>query len=498
MLRKIDKIKDILLAISSGALLSLSFPGFNLGFFAYLAFIPLFFSLKNCTKKRAFALSYLCGFVFFGITIFWLRHVSFPGYILLILTLSIFFGLFGFFIRLTAYNRQFNIFLLPVFWVVLEYVRSNFFTGFGWALLGHSQYLTLPAIQIADITGVYGVSFMIIIVNLALYNLLFKRDKTALFSVVAAIFVTGAIFGYGFLKLNDNKTPDKHLTVSLIQGNIPQDAKWDPSHKDIILDTYSHLTREAGKKGGDLIIWPETALPGFIEEKELSNVVEELAKEVDLPLLIGAPTYNRLTRVIYNSAFLISREGMLLERHDKLHLVPFGEYIPFAEYFDFLREYIDKPIGNFAKGDKYTVFQLENGAKFGVLICFEDIFSELAREFALKDADFIINITNDAWFMKTAAPYQHAQSSVFRAVENKIAVVRAANTGLSCFIDKYGKITDSVNINNEEIFVAGHKTKKIEISKNRSFYSRFGDIFVFVLTMLLLIYGVRAWRKRYL
>ena len=498
MLRKIDRLRETGLVLSSAVLLTLSFPNFNLGALAFFAFVPLFFALDKKGYKEAFFLSYLCGLIFFGLTMYWLCHVSILGYVLLISILSVFFGLFGPFFLYAKRYALYAIFLIPASWVVLEYLRSNLFTGFGWALLGYSQYLNLPVIQIADITGAYGVSFLVMLTNVIIFIIYYRRHPRDLNACVAGILVMLAALGYGYFKLEQTDAIFKTLNVSVIQGNIPQSAKWDPLYKEKIFIVYKLLTEDAAVHNPDLIIWPETALPGFIDEKELLDKVKELAQDTKAYLLIGAPAYaDPEGERIFNSAVLISEKGDTLERHDKLHLVPFGEYVPLGGWLDSLRNFIDKPIGSFSRGNEYTIFELKDRSRFGVLICFEDIFAALVRKFVAKEADFMVNITNDAWFMRTSAPYQHAQASVLRAVENRVPVIRAANTGLSCFIDRYGRITGSVKISGEEIFVMGHKTESIHPSYNRSFYNKFGDVFTFLCLTAIIITGATSiWQRR--
>jgi len=493
-----NKIRQIISIFLSSVLLSVTFQNLNLEFLAYIALVPLFFALEKCTKKEATSLSFICGLIFFGITIFWVHHVSIPGYILLILILSIFFGIFGLFFITAKRHMLYAIFIIPALWVILEYVRSNIFTGFGWSLLAHSQYVNLPIIQISDITGAYGVSFLVMMANVTIYYMLSSGIKKALPALLIALFIFSGALGYGHFRLNHKEAAKEVLNISLIQGNIPQSLKWDPQFKDHIFNVYSRLTKEASIDNPNLIVWPETSFPDFIEEKAFSHRLEGLSKDVKTYLLVGAPSYgDPENEAIFNSAILLSGGGKIVGQYNKLHLVPFGEYIPLGGLMEFLRGVIDKPIGDFTKGDEYTIFELKNGPRFAVLICFEDIFSNLVRNFATRDVDFMINITNDAWFMKSSAPYQHAQSSVFRAVENRVPVVRAANTGLSCFIDKFGRITDTVKVNGEEIFVAGHKTRKIIISSKKSFYTRFGDLFILLCVMPFIINEARRWLKRY-
>jgi apolipoprotein N-acyltransferase len=275
--------------------------------------------------------------------------------------------------------------------------------------------------------------------------------------------------GYGYYKILRTAHGARRTTlkISLIQGNIPQELKWDKGSQALILERYAQLSQKAAMEKPDLIIWPEAASPGFIGAAEDDWIVERILavpKETGIPLLLGSVV--RENKNYFNSALLIDRQGKIAGRYDKLHLVPFGEYIPLKELFPFLETIV--PIGDFTSGDSYTLFSLSPaaggaGAKFGVLICFEDTIPELSRNFVKKGADFLVNITNDGWFKETKAPYQHLAASVFRAVENRVPLVRAANTGVSCFIDSRGRIKAKITENGKDIFVPGTKTENIFI-----------------------------------
>jgi len=251
------------------------------------------------------------------------------------------------------------------------------------------------------------------------------------------------------------------------------------------------LSRLASEEKPDIIIWPETSLPGALEEDQfLIENINFLAKDIKTKLLIGAVSYRE--GLYYNSAALISKEGEVMSRYDKLHLVPFGEYLPFPRFFSFVYNIAPAPIGDFAFGKDHTVFSLGENKSFSVLICFEDVFSYLSRDFVKRGARFLVNITNDAWFKKTTEPYQHLSSSVFRAIENRVWVVRAANTGVSCFISPKGSVIASVQDKNtkDETFISGFKTQNITLENRKTLYSRFGDLFVlacFVVSLLILL-----------
>jgi apolipoprotein N-acyltransferase len=304
---------------------------------------------------------------------------------------------------------------------------------------------------------------------------------------------------YGYYKLLRTKNYELSTKISVIQANIPQDLKWDTKAKDFIFNEYFSLSAAAARENPDLIIWPEAASPAIIgEEPQYFEKIKLFARNVKIPLLFGAVTLEG--GVYYNSALLISRQGELLARYNKLHLVPFGEYVPLKSIFGFLETIV--PIGEVAFGKDYTIFQLPPSgsrplANFAVLICFEDLFPELSRKFKRQGVDFLVNVTNDAWYKKTTAPFQHLQASVFRAVENRVNLIRAANTGVSAFISPSGKIISLLSDSRgSSIFVKGYKTANIFVSpQNMPFYSRWGDIFILA-CFIFMLYAIIARFKK--
>jgi len=280
-----------------------------------------------------------------------------------------------------------------------------------------------------------------------------------------------------------------------LESLLYREFKWDPEAKGYILEKYLNITSKVNKDKPDLIIWPEAALPVVLEEEPIfMEQVKKLAKEIKIPILLGA--VNTQDDHYYNSALLISSEGEISTKYNKLHLVPFGEYIPFRKTVSFLETIV--PIGDFTAGREYTVFKTQNSKLktqnfFSVLICFEDLFPGLSREFIKKGADFLVNITNDAWFKRTSSPYQHLQASVFRAVENRVSLVRAANTGVSGFITPTGKILSLVqDKTGRNIFVDGYVTGEItHLKRNLSFYTRRGDVFVAICLVFILFIVMR-------
>ena len=497
---------NLLCSILSGALLSLSFSNGKLWILAWFAFVPLFLALNNKSLRQTFLLFFITGITFWAGTIYWLVNVTLIGTILLILYLALYFTIFGLIIRpYTRHSQLRTLLFIPSVWVLLEYTRSHLLTGFPWALLGYSQYLNLPVIQIADITGIWGISFLVMLVNVVIVEIIWSL-KTRLWGrlkiiVFLLILLFSLILSYGYVRLasvNPVTATQGGLRISVIQGNIPQALKWNVSFREFVMGRYFNLTAAAAKTNPDLIVWPEASLPVVLEEEpvyyaRLSSYLKTMAR----PLIFGAVT-NR-NDLYYNSALLLSKDGELLEQYDKLHLVPFGEYIPFRKTFGFLETIA--PIGDIARGKKYTLFNVrhqdaEIPQQFGVLICFEDVFPELARAFVNRQADFLINITNDAWFGKTSEAYQHLAASVFRAVENRVYLVRAANTGISGFIDPQGRAIFLVDGKGSPIFTSGYKTQDISIRRQSSFYRRYGDFLVLACLLCFLYIAVFKRNRR--
>ena len=465
------------LAILAAVLLSLSFASFNLWLFAWCGFIPLFIALENKSLRQAFMIAFFCGVIFWSLTIYWLIQVTLLGQLVLILYLAIYFGLFGcaiYFSRFLSVNSC--LFFLPASWVLLEYLRSYLFTGFPWALIGLSQYRNLPIIQIADITGAWGVCFLVVLVNAVLYLFLRRHSGVKiLFIPILALFLA---LGYGFIRLSykpDLCNDKERFKISVVQGNIHQDLKWDKRAVTFIQNRYRELTSAAAADKPVLIIWPESSVPGVWGRDDAEFIqVFSLAGQLHTNLLVGAVSY--FNQNYFNSALFINQRGSMVATYSKLHLVPFGEYIPLKNLFPFLETIAQ--IGDIQPGREYTIFR--QPANFGVLICFEDLFPELSREFIKRGARFLVNITNDAWYKEGSAPYQHFAASVFRSVENRVYLARAANTGISGFIDPSGRILGVVqNARGKDIFVQGYNSQSICLAVGkRTIYNRYGDFFV--------------------
>ncbi len=379
----------------------------------------------------------------------------------------------------------------PALWVSLEYLRTYAFSGFPWALLGYSQYQWLPLIQASDMAGVYGISFILVMSNVAITTflnwVLANRKKPVQGfpwqPILAFLLVLSGSLMYGEWQIQQQTLLDKSatsLSIGLVQANISQDKKWDTTYIDETINRYTTLSQQTGKKLS-LLIWPEAATPFFFEkEPAYQRIILGILKDTQSPLLFGSPTLRFEpdgSPYLLNSAYMLSPNTLLTGRYDKRHLVPFGEYIPLKSFLFFLEKLV-VGIGDFKPGQGPMTLGLPDSSEtvqpsFAVPICFEIIFPDLVRQMAKEGANFLVTLTNDAWFGDSAAPYQHFSMSVFRAVENHLAVARAANTGVSGFITPEGRIVTATPIFTQEAV-----TGSIPLRRSpQTFYTKYGDVF---------------------
>jgi len=503
-----------LLALVSAILLVISFPNVNQPWCAWVALVPWLLLLRNCPARAAFRWSYLIGVLFFLASMWWIIHVTLVGWLVLCAYLALYFALFGCFVAAVHGPRStvHGLVVIPAVWVSLEYLRSHLLSGLGWNLLAYSQTSWPELIQAAEWTGAWGVSYLIVLVNVAIAGLLVKGHslRRAVSHTATAAGCALLAVGYGAWRM-PQLAGTGAVRVAVVQGNIPQEEKWDDAHRGDILARYASLTNTAAETKPSLIVWPETSVPGSLSiDEALTQQVIALARRLERPLLVGAPipTIANTRVTLRNSAMLVDPEGALQQRYDKLHLVPFGEFVPFERVMPWLRNLLP-PIGDFSPGRDFTVFHLRSRLKaegprsgleprasslelqFSVLICFEDIFPELARRFVQRGAQLLLVITNDAWFGPTAAAYQHAQASTFRAVELRVPVARAANTGWSGCIDAAGRWIGSVrDSSGAELFTEGTYTCDLPLGPGNSVYRRWGDWFAGLCLLATLIWNL--------
>ncbi|MBF0456811.1 MAG: apolipoprotein N-acyltransferase [Nitrospirae bacterium] len=498
--------------VFSGFLLYLSFPMPDISFLAWVALVPLLYAVLHSNGwAYSFKAGLVTGVVYFFSTQYWIAHsINNYGHMPLIASLSVvlilaayqglYIGVFGLMVRLFTRRTKIPVYLTgPSLWVGLEYFRGVLFTGFPWSFLGYTQYKMLPLIQIADITGVYGVSFLLVCFNAAAadfiiknnsenYTLLKKLLPFALFAIIIAL-----VLAYGYRQLNNINPAVKPVRVSVIQGNVAQDAKWDKKFVSEILKSYETMTEQAVADGAKLVVWPESSLPFlFGSDKILTEDLLSFQKKLDIYLVFGTDLvkdYVNGRYVLTNSAMVLAPGGKFLSVYDKIHMVPFGEYVPLRNVLFFIDRLVTG-IGDFTRGSSLTVVRTPLG-DFAAPICYEIAFPELVGAFYRYGGDFIVTITNDAWFGRTSGPYQHFIMAVFRAIENRKPVVRSANTGISGFIDSTGEITART-----ELFEKVVLTRDIYTNPAITFYSLFGSVFVHICNIANLAIIVNLLRKR--
>jgi apolipoprotein N-acyltransferase len=497
----------LVLAALSGLTLAAAFPKLDLEPLAWIGLVPLLVAIEGVRPRTAFRFGWFSGLVFYLATVYWVVHTisaysSVPQSLALAIlllqaaVLGCYTGAFAAGMRWLEERDLPALWLAPGLWVVLEWLRSWFFIGFPWAALGYSQYRHHDLVQMAEVTGVYGVSALLVLFNVVAAAVLRARGAAlrALWPALAVLSVLVAgipLAGGRRASALAARTPAGHVRVALVQGNIEQDQKWDPAYQDETLGRYRDLTLASLAEHPDLIVWPETATPFFFQDPgPLREDMLALATRAGVPLLFGSPAYRYDEKgepEEFNRAYVVSAQGRELGTYDKIELVPFGEYVPYERALFFVHRMVEA-VGRMVPGLTPTVLRLPQG-RFGVLICYEGVFPALTHRFVENGADFLVNITNDAWFGPTSAPYQHLAQVTFRAIENRVPVVRAANTGISAIIDPDGRIRWQGPLY-EPLWHVG----EISWPGVRTFYTRYGDVFVYACVLATAIafgYGVR-------
>ena len=481
----------LLPALVSGLMLFCAFPAPGLYPAAFFALVPLWLSLERLSSKQAFYAGIGTGIGFYLPLIYWIcptlteygglnPFAALSCLLLLVLYLSAYTGVFALAMKKIPVPEGLVPFWGAVAWVSLEYIRSYLFSGFPWGVLGYSQYPNRVFIQAADTFGVLGISFLVVLANGVLV-IAFKSfsqrawpEKTNMAGLSLSMVLLCSAFIYGHLKLAQvcgqiNGVPSR--TISVIQANISQDRKWDKAFVDETIDKYSRLSLEA--MPCDLVVWPETALPFYYGMDPVpSTRVDAMVRKAGTFFLIGIPAARPSDHgfLYYNRACMLNPLALPKGYYDKHHLVPFGEYVPFKRLLWFA-EKLTAGAGDFSKGETGPVPLKFGTGTTGVLICFEIIFPDIARAFVRNGADILTTMTNDAWFGRTQAALQHFSMAVFRAVENRRSVVRAANTGISGFIDPSGTILEKT-----DIFTACALTRQVPVMSGQTFYTRHGDL----------------------
>jgi apolipoprotein N-acyltransferase len=487
---------DFALALLSGALLALSFPKFGHPAFGWIALAPLLVALahKPQSARRSFALGLLAGFVYFAGTLYWfvVTLTSFGG---LSTPVAVFASAVGI-AYLALYPAMFAVIqarllralgrsallLAPAVWVATEMARTYSPLDFPWELLGYSQTTVLPIAQIASVVGVYGLSALVASVSAAAaYATLDRSGRWRLVCAVVAAIVLGTGV-WGTLRIRDHALTSAGIgiRVAVLQGNIIQDQKWDPAMRDAIVQRYIDMTREAIGRNAQFIVWPESATPvPYEQDVPRSALIRRLAREAHVTILIGSDQLEPVKPVpaakpvegakLYNAAYLIRPDGSTAAVYRKIHLVPFGEYVPFSRVLFFVGPLVEA-VSDFAPGTEATLLPVA-GHMVSTAICYEVIYSGLIRSFVTHGSELLTTITNDAWYGWSSAAYQHWEQASLRAVEEGRYLARAANTGISGFVDPYGRVLQRSNM-----FQSAVLAEDVRLLTGRTIYSRTGDV----------------------
>jgi apolipoprotein N-acyltransferase len=464
----------------------------------FVGLVPVILAAAEMPPKQAFKAGFLAGIVFSVGLLYWLIHVltyygglpyfaALPLFLFMVMYLALYPGLF---LMILAMARDhLGVTAGSIVWILLgaavycglEYFKGFFLTGFPWEPLGGALAGSLPLVQFSDIVGTGGLTFLVVVVNMALAAAVragygpAKRPSKLVVSLVLAVVVIVGLLVYGNLRLTEwerkiANAPTEKMAVA--QGSIEQELKWEPEMRVKILMTYQDLTHQAARSDPWLTVWPETSLPFvFLKDPGVTSWMKDLVKETGGAILFGAPAYEEDadTTRYYNRAYVLDAQGEVTGHYDKVHLVPFGEYVPLKKILFFVNK-ITQAVGDYYPGKKGTSLPLDD-QKIGVLICYESIFPDLAREAVKNGATILSIITNDAWFGRSAAAYQHFDQAILRAVENRRAVLRAANTGISGIILPDGRVTHRLGL-----FVPGVLNGPAPLIDETTFYTAAGDL----------------------
>ena len=516
------------LALGSAIMVWLAFPPADAGLFAWVALVPWLVLIARASRRAGIAWSAAAGAALFTALLHWVRFVSIAGWLALALYCAAYWPVAAW--SLGVLRRRGFPFMLsaPLVITLLEFIRGRLFTGFSFYFLGHSQHGMLPVIQVADITGVCGITFLIALVNGCVADGILRRHRPKQRILVHGIAVGALValaLGYGFLRMGSSETrlgPRVHI----VQANIPLNLKHTLSLEESLSVLKKHVDLSRQPPGGkaDMVIWSETMFPAPINHvcdpglapsllkdsrekyrdygKFLLGCGAELRRALATArthMLIGVETHGARR---FNSAYLISPQGGILGRYDKMHLVVFGEYVPLARVFPFLRMFRPAVMGkDLTPGKVRQRFNLpaQDGAtyEFGVTICYEDAEPGLFRKFVRDGADFMVNITNDGWFRDSSELDHHLAVCVFRAVENRVPIARCANTGISALIAPDGRVAEKVALADGTYReVEGTLTGHVEMTTLRSFYAAHGDLFAWLCAVALFVMCAASFLRR--
>jgi apolipoprotein N-acyltransferase len=526
--QKTERRRDLLLCALSGILLGVSFPPLPFPFLSFFALIPFLYVLE---KKESLAsinrFTYFTLFFFNIITLYWVGSWTkeADSFLMISGAALILFSPFFYLIVTTLYyfsrktfGKNISLFMFPFYWVTFEYLYSLTDIRFPWLTLGNCLPYFNDMIQIADIIGVYGLSLVILFINVFFYMSFrnYKSTKTISYGyTLTAVLIFAVVYIYGIIRISGFSETQNKIKVGLIQPNLNPWEKWQLGSLNKQIDSYLELSQKAIDNGADVIVWPESALPVYFLSGNYDNQVQRIQRFVNtkkVSLLTGMPdatfyfdakdvpqeakkTKSGIAYTSYNSILHFSPYQTKIEKYGKIKLVPFGEHVPFVEELPFLGDFIKWQVGisSWNVGKNQVVFNLDepNEAQLRAagVICIESIYPDFVAGFVQKGANLIVVVTNDSWYGYSSGPFQHKEIAVLRAVENRKSVVRAANGGISCVIDPLGKITSQT-----ELFTKTFLVDDAEINLGLTFYTEHPLIIplsasiVSILTFLLFMY----------
>ena len=485
---------NIILIIVSSFFTGLAHHPLSLGFFTWFSLVPLILVLNKINRLFDFIkVGFIWGIIYNLIVIFWLSMnigtsplIGFISMISAVLYCSISYFIICFLIGILKlrYRNKWE-WVIPFVWVSIEYIRhKDILSGGPWTSLANTQIDFITLIQNAELTGIYGISFWIVLLNVFIYKWIIKPYKNYLY-FLTLVFVLPWLSGFILLQRVslENK---KNIDISLVQPNINLIQKWNPNRIKDNIQLLLDLSQSSVKDSVSLIIWPESAIPGYILQGNKGNIKWIQSRLGTSNLLTGIPYYidKDQERSFYNSVVLISK-SFISEPYHKMVLVPLGEYVPFSSYFPKLKK-INFGQANFTSGKDYVLFKINN-INIAAMVCFESTIPDLNAEFVRKGAEILVYVVNDGWYQTPPEPQQHANQAIYRAIENRRSVIRASNTGISMVINPKGNIIDSIQLNDFGII-----TSQVAAMNGFTFYTKFGDVFakINVIVLLLLIIGL--------
>ncbi len=438
----------IICALIAGALLPLAFAPYQMPYLAVLSPMLLLWSIRRLTARQAGFAGYAFGLGYFAHGVYWvyfsIHHFAHAPLWLSLLIMLGMVAILACYMAALAYllNRFFQanlglryLLAFPSLWLGLEVLRSLLFTGFPWLSLGYSQIDT-PLSAVAPITGVFGISYLLALIAGALYCLLSRTGRAYKVTAVVVLLLigSGSYRGHQFNWSDDQGEPIK---VALLQANIPQEIKWQPSFRQRSIDIYLQMTRQ--QRDADLIVWPETAVPVFYHRvaESLMPILRQEAERFQSDIVFGVPVMSGESRAYYNALHSVAYRD---EFYFKRHLVPLGEYMPLKPFSTIILNFLQIPMSDFSAGSDQQPLLKAGGYPFASSICYEDVFQQSSID-GLPEAAYLLNVSNDTWFGDTIAPYQHLQMARMRALESGRYMLRATNTGLTAIINQYGQIT---------------------------------------------------------